>query len=101
MGVRERVPLHRGVRRAAQDHPAGVRGAAARVPAGAAPAPQAGARHPHAGAAEAAPAAGAQVLDGLGAIGDGAHATHEWVDITTLEDRSKLLHALIKDLLNE
>ena len=48
-----------------------------------------------------AAAAGAQVLDGLGAIGDGAHATHEWVDITTLEDRSKLLHALIKDLLNE
>ncbi len=48
-----------------------------------------------------AAAAGAQVLDGLGAIGDGAHATHEWVDITALEDRSKLLHALIKDLLNE
>ena len=48
-----------------------------------------------------AAAAGAQVLDGLGAIGDGAHAAHEWVDITTLEDRSNLLHALIKDLLNE
>jgi glutamate carboxypeptidase len=48
-----------------------------------------------------AAAAGAQVLDGLGAIGDGAHAAHEWVDITTLEDRSNLLHALIKDLLDE
>ena len=48
-----------------------------------------------------AAAAGAQVLDGLGAIGDGAHAAHEWVDISTLEDRSKLLHALIKDLLND
>jgi glutamate carboxypeptidase len=48
-----------------------------------------------------AAAAGAQVLDGLGAVGDGAHAAHEWVDISTLEDRSKLLHALIKDLLNE
>ena len=48
-----------------------------------------------------AAAAGAQVLDGLGAIGDGAHAAHEWIDITTLEDRSNLLHALIKDLLNE
>jgi glutamate carboxypeptidase len=48
-----------------------------------------------------AAAAGAQVLDGLGAIGDGAHAAHEWIDITTLEDRSNLLHALMKDLLNE
>ncbi len=48
-----------------------------------------------------AAAAGAQVLDGLGAIGDGAHAAHEWVDVSTLEVRSKLLHALIKDLLND
>jgi glutamate carboxypeptidase len=48
-----------------------------------------------------AAAAGAQVLDGLGAIGDGAHAAHEWVDISTLEDRSRLLHALIKDLLDD
>ena len=48
-----------------------------------------------------AAAAGAQVLDGLGAVGGGAHAAHEWVDISTLEDRSKLLHALIKDLLND
>jgi glutamate carboxypeptidase len=48
-----------------------------------------------------AAAAGAQVLDGLGAVGSGAHAKHECVDISTLEDRSKLLHALIKDLLNE
>ena len=48
-----------------------------------------------------AAAAGAQVLDGLGAVGDGAHAAHEWVDISTLEVRSNLLHALIKDLLNE
>lgn len=48
-----------------------------------------------------AAAAGAQVLDGLGAVGSGAHAKHEWVDISTLEDRSKLLNALIKDLLDE
>ena len=48
-----------------------------------------------------AAAAGAQVLDGLGAIGDGAHAAHEWVDISTLEIRSKLLNALIKDLLDD
>ena len=48
-----------------------------------------------------AAAAGAQVLDGLGAIGDGAHAAHEWVDITTLEERSVFLHELIKDILND
>ena len=48
-----------------------------------------------------AAAAGAQVLDGLGAVGDGAHAAHEWVDITTLENRSALLHALIRDILND
>lgn len=48
-----------------------------------------------------AAAAGAQVLDGLGAVGDGAHAAHEWVDITRLEPQSALLQALIKDLLND
>ncbi len=48
-----------------------------------------------------AAAAGAAVLDGLGAVGDGAHAAHEWVDITTLKSRSALLHALIKDILND
>ena len=48
-----------------------------------------------------AAAAGAQVLDGLGAVGDGAHAAHEWVDISTLEVRSNLLHALIMDILND
>jgi len=48
-----------------------------------------------------AAAAGAKVLDGLGAIGDGAHAAHEWVDISTLEIRSTFLHALIKDLLDD
>lgn len=48
-----------------------------------------------------AAAAGAQVLDGLGAVGGGAHAAHEWVDISTLEDRSNFLKALIKDLLDE
>jgi glutamate carboxypeptidase len=48
-----------------------------------------------------AAAAGAQVLDGLGAIGGGAHAAHEWVDISSLEIRSQFLNALIKDLLND
>jgi glutamate carboxypeptidase len=48
-----------------------------------------------------AAATGVQVLDGLGAVGDGAHAAHEWIDITTLESRSAFLHALIEDILND
>lgn len=48
-----------------------------------------------------AAATGVQVLDGLGAVGDGAHAAHEWIDITTMESRSAFLHALIEDLLND
>ena len=48
-----------------------------------------------------AAAAGAQVLDGLGAVGHGAHAPHEWVSAASLEPRTALLHALIKDLLDE
>ena len=46
-----------------------------------------------------AAAAGAQVLDGLGAIGGGAHAPSEWLSLKSIEDRSALLHAFIKDLL--
>ncbi|MSX13980.1 MAG: M20/M25/M40 family metallo-hydrolase [Actinobacteria bacterium] len=46
-----------------------------------------------------AAAAGAQVLDGLGAVGGGAHAANEWVSLKTIEERSALLHAFIKDLL--
>lgn len=47
-----------------------------------------------------AAAAGAQVLDGLGAVGGGAHAASEWVSISALQERSDFLHALIKDLLS-
>ena len=46
-----------------------------------------------------AAAAGAPVLDGLGAVGGGAHAANEWVSAKTLEPRSAFLHALIVDLL--
>ena len=46
-----------------------------------------------------AAAAGAQVLDGLGAVGGGAHAANEWLSLKTIEERSALLHAFIKDLL--
>jgi len=46
-----------------------------------------------------AAAAGAQVLDGLGAVGGGAHAPTEWVSISSMQERSDFLHAFIKDLL--
>lgn len=46
-----------------------------------------------------AAAAGAQVLDGLGAVGGGAHAPSEWLSLKSIEERSALLHAFVKDLL--
>ena len=46
-----------------------------------------------------AAAAGARVLDGLGAVGGGAHAANEWVSISSIEARSAFLHAFIKELL--
>jgi glutamate carboxypeptidase len=46
-----------------------------------------------------AAAAGARVLDGLGAVGGGAHASNEWVSLSSIEPRSAFLHAFIKELL--
>ncbi len=46
-----------------------------------------------------AAAAGAKVLDGLGAIGDGAHAPHEHILASTVPARIALLSAFIKDLM--
>jgi len=43
-------------------------------------------------------AVGVPTLDGLGAIGDGAHALHEHVDIESLPDRAALVAALIARL---
>jgi glutamate carboxypeptidase len=43
-------------------------------------------------------ALGVPTLDGLGAIGDGAHALHEYVDIESLPDRAALLAALLAEL---
>jgi len=48
-----------------------------------------------------AAAAGAQVLDGLGAIGGGAHALTEWASVSAMHQRTDFLHAFIKDLLND
>jgi glutamate carboxypeptidase len=47
-----------------------------------------------------AAAAGARVLDGLGAIGGGAHAANEWASISAIETRKNFLRAFIKELLN-
>jgi glutamate carboxypeptidase len=45
--------------------------------------------------------AGTPTLDGLGAVGGGAHADHEHVLVSELPGRAALLAALISDLLNE
>lgn len=41
-------------------------------------------------------AAGVPTLDGLGAVGGGAHADHEWVDTSTMVDRARFLAGLIE-----
>ena len=40
-----------------------------------------------------------KVLDGLGAVGNGAHADHEHILASHLVPRSKLLHELVKEIL--
>jgi glutamate carboxypeptidase len=40
-------------------------------------------------------ALGIPTLDGLGVAGGGAHADHEWADVTTMVDRTRFLSALI------
>ena len=39
---------------------------------------------------------GIPTLDGLGGVGDGAHATHEFIEIATLPWRAALLAGLIE-----
>lgn len=43
-------------------------------------------------------AAGVPTLDGLGPLGDGAHADHEWVSVADLVPRTRLVAALLADL---
>lgn len=43
-------------------------------------------------------AAGVATLDGLGAVGDGAHAEHEWASIAAMDERSRLLAGLLQNL---
>jgi glutamate carboxypeptidase len=44
-------------------------------------------------------ALGVATLDGLGAVGGGAHADHEWVDAATLPARVELLRGILVQLL--
>jgi glutamate carboxypeptidase len=43
---------------------------------------------------------GTPTLDGLGAVGGGAHAEDEHVLVDRLADRTQLLRALLEDLLS-
>jgi glutamate carboxypeptidase len=43
-------------------------------------------------------AAGVPTLDGLGPVGDGAHAAHEHVDVTALPWRTALVAGLLASL---
>lgn len=45
-------------------------------------------------------AAGIPTLDGLGAVGDGAHADHEWASVAGLPERAALVAGLVRDLLS-
>jgi glutamate carboxypeptidase len=42
---------------------------------------------------------GTPTLDGLGAVGDGAHARHEWTDLAAMPGRIQLVAALVDELL--
>jgi glutamate carboxypeptidase len=42
---------------------------------------------------------GTPTLDGLGAVGAGAHARHEWTDVDAMVPRARLVAALVHDLL--
>ena len=45
-------------------------------------------------------AAGRATLDGLGAVGDGAHADHEWVSIPAMAERAALVAAILRTTLS-
>lgn len=48
-----------------------------------------------------AAATGVRVLDGLGAIGGGAHALNEWASVKAISERKDFLHEFVKELLKE
>lgn len=44
-------------------------------------------------------AIGIPTLDGLGAVGDGAHADHEWASASAVPERTALIAALVSEIL--
>lgn len=44
---------------------------------------------------------GIDTLDGLGAVGDGAHTRHEWTDVAALVDRTRLVSALVDRIVSD
>ncbi len=48
-----------------------------------------------------AAATGARVLDGMGAIGAGAHAQNEWASLRALNERSVFLARFVQEILND
>lgn len=61
--------------------------------------PPEGAHAPGASDANFTGALGVPTLDGLGAVGGGAHARGEYIDVTQLPDRAALLATLVERLL--
>lgn len=43
-------------------------------------------------------AAGVPTLDGMGAVGGGAHADHEWIDVNRMPDRAMLVAGIVARL---
>lgn len=46
-------------------------------------------------------ALGVDTLDGLGAVGDGAHTHHEWADVAALAERTRLVSRLADRIVSE
>jgi glutamate carboxypeptidase len=46
-------------------------------------------------------AIGVPTLDGLGAVGGNAHAEGEWASLTAMPQRTALVGALVRELLEE
>lgn len=46
-------------------------------------------------------AIGVPTLDGLGAVGGGAHADHEWVEVATMPARARLVAGIVAQLQHE
>jgi len=46
-------------------------------------------------------AAGIPTIDGMGAVGDGAHADFEWASISAMPHRAELLAAMLTKLLED